>query len=167
MQYTMSYNWDTDDFQVFDIVFCPGKGNPTFASADELLSAYQAGTLNMCSVDTDFYGDTKAHMTPEGPYYIPEEMAARMSPMVIMPEGPRFTVSGNTIEWMGWDFHIGINAMHGIHISNLRFKQERIAYEIYAADFTAVYSGASTRTGRSFPRRCDDTNRAGCVRSTA
>jgi hypothetical protein len=145
LQYTMAYTWETDELEVFDIVICPGAGNPVFKTVQEALDAYNAGTLILCEVDGEFYGDTKAHMDPEEPYYVPESMAVRVEPRVIMPEGHRFAVSGRTVSWMGWDFHADINGLQGMHISNLRFQGERLAYEIHAVDFTAVYSGASTR----------------------
>jgi Cu2+-containing amine oxidase len=72
-------------------------------------------------------------------------MAARVEPRVIMPEGQRFAVSGRTVSWMGWDFHADINAIQGMHISNLRFQGERLAYELHSVEFSAVYSGVSTR----------------------
>lgn len=145
MQYTMTYDWDTDTLRVFDIVFCPGKGNPTFGSPAELLAAWNASTLKYCEIDGPWYGDTKATMDPEGPYYVRPEEAARVGPIVAYPEGDRVTVHGRTVSWMGWDFHADIHAINGMHISNLRFRGERIAYELYAVDFTAVYSGASSR----------------------
>eukprot|EP00962_Isochrysis_galbana_P015101 scaffold4331_cov129-Isochrysis_galbana.AAC.2 len=162
LQYTMAYTWETDELEVFDIVICPGAGNPVFNTVQEVLDSYNAGTLILCEVDGEFYGDTKAHMDPEEPYHIPESMAARVEPRVIMPEGKRFAVSGRTVSWMGWDFHADINGIQGMHISNLRFQGERLAYELHAVEFSAVYSGASTRkdiyyvrpTGGAAPATC-------------
>jgi len=138
--FVMEFDWDTEELVIKDISWCPGAGNPIFNSVAEVLAANEAGTLKMCTVDTVWYGDTKAWMEPEPPF-----VEAAIPPQIYYPEGPRFSVSGRTVSWMGWDFHTDIHAIEGIHISNLRFKGERIAYEMYAADFTAVYSGASTR----------------------
>eukprot|EP00965_Chrysotila_dentata_P093630 3094243-Pleurochrysis_carterae.AAC.3 len=64
---------------------------------------------------------------------------------VIGPAGPRFAVQGRSVSWMGWDFHVDLNGLTGLHVMNLRFQGERIAYEMHATDFTAVYSGASSK----------------------
>jgi len=145
MQYVMSYDWDTETLSVYDIVICPGMGNPTYPSVDAALAAYNDGSLKLCSIDGEWYGDTKAHMDPEPPYFIDDAAAKRAEPMIYYPEGPRFTVSGRSVAWMGWDFHVDVNAINAMHISNLRFQNERIVYELHATDFTAVYSGYSTR----------------------
>jgi len=145
MQFTPVYDYTTDTLTITDIQICPGKGNPLFQSVDEVLAASAAGTLKLCTIDGEWYGDTMASMDPKGPYYLPDDMASRIGPVASLPEGPRYAVNGRTIAWMGWDFHADIHALTGMQISNLRFKGERLAYEIYAADFTAIYSGASTR----------------------
>lgn len=46
----------------------------------------------MCTVDTVWYGDTKAWMEPEPPF-----VEAAIPPQIYYPEGPRFSVSGRTV----------------------------------------------------------------------
>ena len=46
---------------------------------------------------------------------------------------------------MGWDFHTDIHPLTGLAIMNLRFQGERIAYELHATEFSAVYSGGSNK----------------------
>eukprot|EP00965_Chrysotila_dentata_P247327 6207687-Pleurochrysis_carterae.AAC.1 len=83
---TMSYDWDTETLSVYDIVICPGMGNPTYPSVDAALAAYNDGSLKLCSIDGEWYGDTKAHMDPEPPYFIDDAAAKRAEPMIYYPE---------------------------------------------------------------------------------
>ena len=46
---------------------------------------------------------------------------------------------------MGWDFHVDIHGLYGLMIANLRYQGERLAYEMHATDFSAVYSGPSNK----------------------
>ena len=88
---------------VKDLVWCPGMANPTFDTPEALLAAYEAGTLAMCSIDGDFYGDTKEYMDPEPPYFLPDDMSMKAEPRIYYPDGPRFVVEDRTVSWMGWD----------------------------------------------------------------
>ena len=58
LTFTTYYDYETDTSVVKDLVFCPGMGNPTYSTPQELLDAFNAGTLKMCGVDTEFYGST-------------------------------------------------------------------------------------------------------------
>eukprot|EP00967_Tisochrysis_lutea_P035002 scaffold41855_cov31-Tisochrysis_lutea.AAC.4 len=46
---------------------------------------------------------------------------------------------------MGWTFHADIHGLNGLHISNLRFRDEMLVYEMHATEFSAVYSGVSNK----------------------
>jgi hypothetical protein len=84
-------------------------------------------------------------MDPWMPYFPDAESVAKAEPRIYYPDGPRFSVQGRTVSWMGWDFHADIHGLNGLHISNLRFRDEMMVYELHATEFSAVYSGVSNQ----------------------
>lgn len=47
------------------------------------------------------------------------------------PYGRRFTITdGNKVSWLGWSLYIGYLPHYGPRYMDVRFKGERIAYEI-------------------------------------
>ena len=54
LTFTGYYDWDLEQSFVKDITWCPGMGNPIFQSPADLLAAFNAGTLTMCSIDNFF-----------------------------------------------------------------------------------------------------------------
>lgn len=79
------------------------------------------------------------------PYFPDAESLGKAEPRIYYPDGPRFSVSGRTVSWMGWNFHADIHGLNGLHISNLRFRDEMMVYEMHATEFSAVYSGVSSK----------------------
>ena len=60
----------------------------------------------------------------------PRPTMPQRKPHTVMPDGNRFTVSERHIKWMGWDFKFGMLASSGIQIFDVKFLEERIAYEL-------------------------------------
>ena len=145
LTYTAHYDFDAEVTVVKDLVWCPGMGNPTFDSPLELLGAFTAGTLLMCEIDGVQYGSTDEYMDPSPSTFLPPDMASKAEPRIYYPDGPRFTMDGRTVSWMGWDLHVDLHGLFGMVVSNLRYQGERIAYEMHATEFSAVYSGASSK----------------------
>lgn len=73
------------------------------------------------------------------------------APQVQEPGGKRFFVKDNQIEYLGWEFHIGHNMVAGIQMFDVRFKGQRVAYEIALVEALAGYSGVH------------DAEQAGCL----
>lgn len=51
-------------------------------------------------------------------------------PRAYMPNGNRFTMTDRKIEWLGWEFEFSMLAGSGLQLFNIKFLQERIAYEL-------------------------------------
>jgi hypothetical protein len=48
-----------------------------------------------------------------------------------MPPAPRFTIThGNKVEWLGWSLYVGYVPSYGGRFWDIRFKGERMAYEL-------------------------------------
>jgi len=120
----------------FNFVFC---NQGPYASALELRAAWDAGELAMCPMDTEWYTTNPGSMEPTEPV-----RSALPEPRTYYPEGARYALEprGKAVEWMGWSFHVDNNPIRGLVFSDIRFKGERIVYEMMATEFAAYYGSA-------------------------
>lgn len=63
-----------------------------------------------------------------------------LGPLAYDPYGHRFSVSRNLVRWMGWSLEMGL-AKRGPRFFDVRFKGERLAYEISFQEGSAGYGG--------------------------
>lgn len=56
------------------------------------------------------------------------------------PHGPRYTITGHSVNWMGWWFTISTSQHRGPAIFDVRFRGERIVYENSLNEIALVYS---------------------------
>jgi Cu2+-containing amine oxidase len=56
---------------------------------------------------------------------------APTGPLPVEPYGRRFTITrNNKVEWLGWSLYVGAMPTSGSRLWDVRFKGQRIAYEI-------------------------------------
>jgi hypothetical protein len=138
---TYKLNWSTADvsnWTTFNFEYC---GQGPFESAEHLMAAYHAGVVEICTLGlTDDYDVSWASLNRRGPM---REMSNKEAPVVSSPDGPRFTLSGRTVKWMGWQFHADLHPRFGPIYSDIKFKGERIIYELSLQETYAAYSGFS------------------------
>jgi len=73
----------------------------------------------------------------------------RAPPKIIQESGPRFVVQGHQVHWLSWDFHIGYELIAGIRFNDIRFRGERIIYELALQDAYALYGGYAAMQAQS------------------
>ena len=49
---------------------------------------------------------------------------------VVQPDGPSFTLTGNKVEWMGWQFRVGFNPREGLVLHQIGFKDDGVVRPI-------------------------------------
>jgi len=49
---------------------------------------------------------------------------------VVQPDGPSFTLKGNMVEWMGWQFRVGFNPREGLVLHEIGFKDDGVVRPI-------------------------------------
>ncbi|XP_025773214.1 membrane primary amine oxidase-like, partial [Puma concolor] len=64
-------------------------------------------------------------------------------PLQFHPQGPRFSVQGSQVASSLWTFSFGLGAFSGPRIFDIRFRGERLAYEISLQEALAIYGGNS------------------------
>ena len=66
-----------------------------------------------------------------------------MPPRVVEPEGRRYTITGQHVAYMKWDFIYRVKPSTGLQLFNIRFDGTRIAYEISLQQIAMIYSGSN------------------------
>ena len=62
-------------------------------------------------------------------------------PRLVEPEGRRFSLIGQHVQYMNWNFNIRMRSSTGIQLFDVSFQSERIAYEISLQDAAIFNSG--------------------------
>ena len=65
------------------------------------------------------------------------------APQVQEPAGHRFSLKDGHLEYLGWSLNVGHSPITGLKMYNVRFRGERVAYEIGLSEAIAVYSGVN------------------------
>uniref|UniRef100_A0A8H7NNM6 Amine oxidase n=1 Tax=Bionectria ochroleuca TaxID=29856 RepID=A0A8H7NNM6_BIOOC len=65
-------------------------------------------------------------------------------PVAVAPQGSRYSVDDQRryVEWMGWSFYIGFNRDTGMSLHDIRYKGQRILYELGLQEALAHYAGS-------------------------
>ncbi|XP_024079805.2 retina-specific copper amine oxidase-like, partial [Terrapene carolina triunguis] len=96
--------------------------------------------------------DPVTRAPPDGGFSSMQPRAAPRAPFpqLYEPHGPRYSVRNNQVVSPAWSFAFGVNVNTGMRLFDIRFKGERIVYEISVQDAISVYGsncpgGMSTR----------------------
>ena len=73
----------------------------------------------------------------------PLPQASQKGPRTFLPDGRRYKVNGHHVEWQGWEFNFGVRSVTGLHLNDIRFRNERIIYEMGLQELAVFYSGGS------------------------
>lgn len=80
-----------------------------------------AGVIPVPMKPTAYDGSDRKALTPPRPLHITE------------PQGKNYTISGNTLSWRNWAFHIGLNSRTGLTLSTVTYKDKgtprKVLYE--------------------------------------
>ncbi|KAM9345895.1 retina-specific copper amine oxidase [Symphorus nematophorus] len=104
-----------------------------FASIEELQKNYDAGSLKkIVYEETPDYGSLKPRSKP-----------LQIGPQHFQPEGKRYSVSHNHVLYLDWSFAFGLSSLSGMRVFDVRFKGERIAYELSVQEAMSVYGSVT------------------------
>ncbi|KAM9843175.1 retina-specific copper amine oxidase [Aulostomus maculatus] len=104
-----------------------------FDSAEELQEKYNSGNVKkIVYEDTEDYGSLKARTKP-----------LQLGPQPFDAEGRRFSVSGNLVRYLDWSFAFGLSALTGMRVFDVRFRGERIVYELSVQEAMSVYGSVT------------------------
>ncbi|WAR03626.1 AOC3-like protein [Mya arenaria] len=119
-----------------------------FANATALMEAYNAGTIRKFAHPKGYRNTILDRHLPDRDVDEPFRPKSRMPPpRAYEPEGPRYSIVGHTVSWMGWEFSATSGQLRGPALFDIKFKGESIAYEIALNEIGVVYgSGSAAQT---------------------
>ncbi|XP_051650703.1 membrane primary amine oxidase isoform X3 [Manacus candei] len=114
-----------------------------FASTEDLEQEFLAGTLEVVRLKKPQADAVLGSMRPR---YPPDSLG----PLQFEPQGPRYSVRGNRVTYQGWSITFGMNPNSGPRLFDIRYRRERIVYELSLQEALALYGsncpgGMSTR----------------------
>lgn len=119
-------------------VFYQGRYYESLAQLEEQFEAGQVNVVLIPNNGTGGWWSLKPQVPP-GP----------APPLQFYPQGPRFSVQGTRVASSLWTFSFGLGAFSGPRVFDVRFKGERLAYEISVQEALTIYGGNSPAALRS------------------
>lgn len=104
-----------------------------FDTVEALKSAYDNG-----SVKKIVYKDTPAHGSLK-----PRTKPLQVGPQQFYAEGARYSVKNNHVLYLDWSFAFGLSSLTGMRVFDVRFKGERIVYELSVQEAMSVYGSVT------------------------
>ncbi|XP_028660137.1 amiloride-sensitive amine oxidase [copper-containing] [Erpetoichthys calabaricus] len=111
-----------------------------FDSVEELVEKYERGAVRKVKLGEHNDEDLFSTYIPRGERNTPNNIHG---PKTVLPQGPRYRVENNFVEYAGWSFAFRVRSSAGLQLFDIRFNGERIAYEISLQEALAFYAGNS------------------------
>ncbi|XP_013394064.1 amiloride-sensitive amine oxidase [copper-containing] isoform X2 [Lingula anatina] len=112
--------------------------NTLFYSVEEWIAAYDNGIHRYIDPVPNKRERQYATYNRRGPLPLDPPL---QGPRVYEPQGRRYNISGSKVKYLEWDFHIHNQGSSGIRVYDVRFRNERIAYEISLQEAAVMYGG--------------------------
>ncbi|CAK6983573.1 membrane primary amine oxidase-like [Scomber scombrus] len=104
-----------------------------FNSIQELKDNYEAGTMSKVTYKPlPNYASLKPKQKPTG-----------IGPQQFYVQGKRFSVRNNHVVYLDWSFAFGLSQLRGMRAFDIRFKGERIIYELSVQEAMSVYASVT------------------------
>ncbi|XP_051571087.1 primary amine oxidase, liver isozyme-like [Myxocyprinus asiaticus] len=100
-----------------------------FNSTDEFKKSYEKGSVKKIAYrEIPNYASLKPMNKPSG-----------LGPHQYYLKGKRFSVQNNQVVYLDWSFAFGLSSLTGMRVFDIRFKGERIVYELSVQEAMSVY----------------------------
>ncbi|XP_044038077.1 retina-specific copper amine oxidase isoform X2 [Siniperca chuatsi] len=104
-----------------------------FDTVEELQQKYDTGSIKkIVYKESPDYGSLK-----------PRHKPLQMGPQLFYADGKRYSVSNNHVLYLDWSFAFGLSSLTGMRVFDVRFKGERIAYELSVQEAMSVYGSVT------------------------
>ncbi|KAM4535028.1 retina-specific copper amine oxidase [Fundulus diaphanus] len=104
-----------------------------FNTVEELKMEYDNGNVEkIVYKEAPDYGSLKPRIKP-----------LQIPPLQFYVEGKRYSINNNHVLYMDWSFAFGLSSLTGMRVFDVRFKGERIAYEISVQEAMSVYGSVT------------------------
>lgn len=122
-----------------DVVWFQGK---QYSSFDDFASMYKNGTIS-CVPQEFPVVNKNLFSTLNRRGDVPETGKQKRSPIFVQPDGIRYLVNGRRVTYMEWSFDFRLSTSYGPQLYDIRFRNERIVYELALQEISVFYSGYS------------------------
>lgn len=104
-----------------------------FDTVEELKQKYDAGSVKkIVYKESPDYGSLK-----------PRHKPLQVGPQLFYADGKRYSVSNNHVLYLDWTFAFGLSSLTGMRVFDVRFKGERIVYELSVQEAMSVYGSVT------------------------
>ncbi|XP_029364091.1 retina-specific copper amine oxidase [Echeneis naucrates] len=104
-----------------------------FDTVEDLKQKYDSDSLKkIVYKESPDYGSLK-----------PRNKPTEIGPQLFYPKGRRYSVRKNHVLYMDWSFAFGLSSLTGMRVFDVRFRDERIAYEISVQEAMSVYGSVT------------------------
>ncbi|XP_013091312.2 putative amine oxidase [copper-containing] [Biomphalaria glabrata] len=107
-------------------------------SVDDFIAAYNSNKTGKTRVRQRFNSQDAFSSLHQRGDLLPDQPLR--PPTLVEPDGIRYTLKGRQIEYLGWSFYFRLSALTGPSFWDIRYKGERIAYELSLSEFAVFYS---------------------------
>jgi primary-amine oxidase len=116
-----------------------------YETTEEFRQAYWSGQVEKLQGNRD--GEW-AHTDQRGPI-LPHDTKA--PPVTVAPQGARFSIDNENkyVEWMGWSFYLAFKHDTGMVFHDIKYKGQRILYELGMQEALAHYAGSDPTQANS------------------
>ncbi|XP_073464131.1 amine oxidase [copper-containing] 3-like [Aquarana catesbeiana] len=121
-----------------DKIFYNGQYFDTFSELEE---QYKRGSLKPVKMQ-------KPHLKDDIASLKPEKRVLSDMPMQYEPQSARYSVKYNQVLFQQWSFAFGVNVNTGLRLYDIKFKGDRIVYELGLQEAISIY-GSNAPTGMS------------------
>ncbi|XP_067472199.1 retina-specific copper amine oxidase [Thunnus thynnus] len=104
-----------------------------FDTVEELRQKYDAGSVKKIP-----YKEPADHGSLK-----PRHESLQLGPQQFYAEGQRYSVSNNHVLYLDWSFAFGLSSLTGMRVFDVRFKGERIVYELSVQEAMSVYGSVT------------------------
>ncbi|XP_057588058.1 amiloride-sensitive amine oxidase [copper-containing] [Hippopotamus amphibius kiboko] len=117
-----------------------------YRSPEELAQKYNDGEVDVVVLEDPLAKGKDGESLKEAAlfsFYQPRGDFAinKHGPRLVQPEGPRYSLDGNTVLYGGWSFAFRLRSSSGLQVLDVHFGGERIAYEVSVQEAVALYGG--------------------------
>ncbi|XP_060921685.1 primary amine oxidase, liver isozyme-like [Labrus mixtus] len=104
-----------------------------FDTVEELKQKYEAGSVKkIVYKESADYGSLK-----------PKHKHQQVGPQLFTVDGKRYSISNNHVVYLDWSFAFGLSSLTGARVFDVRFRGERIVYELSVQEAMSVYGSVT------------------------
>ncbi|XP_011438553.3 putative amine oxidase [copper-containing] [Magallana gigas] len=110
-----------------------------FSSLDVLMQQYNDNNLPKLKISFPVMSKSLFSTMYRRGTEVPK--SSQLPPISIEPSGRRYSIKGQHVKYMNWNFDFRMSSTRGPQLYDIRFQNDRIVYEIGLQEISVFYSG--------------------------